>query len=114
MLLTKVVHLIVQLASAVDSGKYQSISTADIDSAAKDKRVLRFLKEKTTMDISNLLDSPFEAEFEDEMWSMYDCYGGPNNKLRIDNSGLLLLIDWSAHLLQTKQDIEFDKLGSKS
>jgi hypothetical protein len=98
--------LILQINSAIDSGKYQSISISDVHGAIKNRSLLKFLKIscKDSLDLScHLSDAMggFEAFYEDAIGRIYDGYAGDERrKWGVQNQGLCLVLAWTNEIIQ--------------
>jgi hypothetical protein len=106
MKLTAITLLILQINSAIDSGKYQSISIRDIHSAIKNRRLLRFLKDSCNQHIdlsihlSNIYGD-FETFYEEAIGRIYEAYAGDERrKWGVENQGLCLVLAWTNELIQ--------------
>ena len=106
--------LILQINSAIDSGKYTDITISEIHQAIENKRVLRYLKERlgSDIDLSLHIDSntfgDFESFYENELDSIYGGYAGQEGrKWGVENSGLCLVLAWTNEIVQHGNDLSW-------
>lgn len=98
--------LILQINSAIDSGKHNSISIADIHGAIDKRSLLKFLNTACKGDIDLSLHLPggidgFEAFYENAIGRIYDGYAGDERrKWGIQNKGLCLALAWTNEIIQ--------------
>jgi hypothetical protein len=112
MKITALTLLILRINSLIDSGKYNSITIADVHQAIEQKKVLRFLKERAgkEIDLSCHIDSSlygnFEEYFETKLNNIYGGYAGEERrKWGIQNSGLCLILAWTNEIIQQGEDL---------
>ncbi|MDE9462339.1 hypothetical protein [Xenorhabdus bovienii] len=97
--------LILQLNSAIDSGKYNDITIDEVHDAIYQKKLLKFLKQSCgkDIDLSLHLDEHFrfEEDYEKRMNDLYSVYvGNESRKWGIKNSGLCLVLAWTCEIIQ--------------
>lgn len=99
-------QLILQINSAIDSGKHSSINIADIHGAIEQRSLLKFLKAACKDDIDLSLHLPggidgFTAFYESAIGRIYDGYAGSERrKWGIQNQGLCLVLAWTNEIIQ--------------
>jgi len=110
--ITALTLLILQINSLIDSGKYNSITIAEVHQAIEQKKVLRFLKEQAgkEIDLSCHIDtSPygnFEEYFETKLNAIYSGYAGQERrKWGVKNSGLCLILAWTNEIIQQGENL---------
>lgn len=98
--------LILQINSAIDSGKYTAVSIGDIHSAIEDRSLLKSLQKKCGRNIDLSLHlaggiSGFEAAYEEAIGRIYDAYAGDERgKWGVQNQGLCLALAWTNEIIQ--------------
>jgi len=106
MKVSSLTSLILQVNSAIDSGKYASISISDVHSAIEQRSLLKFLTTacKGNIDLSLHLSNNlgnFEAYYESAIGRIYDAYAGDERrKWGIQNQGLCLVLAWTNEIIQ--------------
>ncbi|NHR07892.1 hypothetical protein HA052_22115 [Chromobacterium haemolyticum] len=98
--------LILQINSAIDSGKHDSITIDDIHKAIEKRSLLRYLNSQCSseMDLSlHLRDDSdaFENFYEEAIYNIYGGYAGrESKKWGIRNKGLCLTLAWTNEIIQ--------------
>ena len=105
MRLNKLTYLILEMNAAVDTGKYQSITLAEIEEHIDRKDLIPYLRERLGNDVDlSLYDDDVAAEINEELHDILLAYGGrERRKWGIENSGLCLLIAWVNELIQQRR-----------
>jgi len=105
--------LILQINSAIDSGKYTSISISDVHGAIEQRSLLKFLKTscQDNIDLSIHLSGAFgdfETFYEDAIGTIFDGYAGDERrKWGVQNQGLCLVLAWTNEIIQQSlMDVE--------
>lgn len=105
--LTALTLLILELNHLIDSGKYNSITIENVNTAIEQKRIIPFLKEATQGDSdfslygSDGTYSGFVEYYHEQMYQIYAGYAGnERRKWGVENLGLCLLLAWTNEIIQ--------------
>jgi len=106
MRLTSLTALILYLNSLVDSGKYDDIGIEEVKLHIDDGSILRWLQQRTDIDLSLHVGDPnltegFEDFYVNYLQAIYDAYAGnERRKWGVERRGLCLLIAWTNEIVQ--------------
>ena len=106
--LNRLTYLIFEYNHLLDSGKFDHLTLEDIRREILSGTILRYLAKEAAgnIDLSLILDSNYEMEFEREyirhLQSICGGYAGrERKKWGVESRGLCLLIAWTAEIIQT-------------
>lgn len=96
-------HFIFEINRAIDTGKHQGITVAEVEKHIEAGSLFEFLKTTIPgLDLS-LMDASVRAELAKELKDLLGGYkGDERRKWGIENSGLCLLVAWAAETIQQK------------
>ena len=117
---TALTSLILEINQLIDTGRYNDVSFQDVHEAIKNKRVLRFLRERAGQDIDLgiHLDTDtygdFEAYYEQMLNDVYGGYVGlERRKWGVKHLGLCLLLALTNEIIQRGGNLEWPRLLDK-
>jgi hypothetical protein len=100
--LTRMTYLLLEINSALDTGKYNDISIENIRNQAEQKKLVEYLKNKLGEDVDLSLLEPEDINelnnnFADISIALYNR---ERKKLGIENNGLCLIIGYLIVMIQ--------------
>lgn len=105
--LTALTILILEINSLIDTKKYENIRIDEVHEAIKNKRIIKFLEERTKGDSDFSFFSEegpyyeFVEIYNEQMYQIYGGYAGnERRKWGVENMGLCLLIAWTNEIIQ--------------
>lgn len=96
-------YFIVEINRAIDAGKHQEITVTEVEKHIDAGSLFDFLKKTIPgLDLS-LIDARVSAELAKELKDLLGGYkGNERRKWGVENSGLCLLVAWTAEIIQQK------------
>ena len=98
-------YTILQINSAIDTGKYQGIGVEEVEEHIDAGDIIPFLIQRLDGDVDlSLLSDVDSAELSAQLLDIYLANGGrERRKWGIENSGLCLLVAWTNELIQQRR-----------
>jgi hypothetical protein len=103
MTLTNLTFIILELNSALDTGKYDDVEVIEVKQHIEARDVILWLRTRVPEIDLSLLSAEDGAQYEEGLSDILGGYAGSERrKWGIENRGLCLLIAWTNELIQRR------------